>query len=141
MVWCSCLCLGCGKTLRSRLPGPDGKGFSYRGGECETPPEKGRQKSPPGHLPYNGVSCITHLCCQLKVLRRHKVLIQVKPTTSTPRESNNLWRALTKFFLGHLFAKKFWGAMHSQRSAVVVAQSWYTLQTGSPPTDNFFLRG
>ena len=25
------------------MPGPDGKGFSHGGEECETPPEKGRQ--------------------------------------------------------------------------------------------------
>ena len=123
------------------MPGPDGKGFSHGGGECETPLEKGRQKSPPGHLPHNGVCCITQLCCQLKVLRRHKVLIQLKPTTSTPRDSNNVWRALTKYCLGHLFAKKFWGALYSQRRAVVVAQSRYTLQIGSPSTENFFWGG
>ena len=119
------------------MPGPDGKGFSHGGGECETPPEKGRQKSPPGHLPHNWVCCVTHLCCQLKVLRKHKVLIQLKPTTSTPRGSNNVWRTLTKYCLGHLFAKKFGGALNSQRRAEVVAQSRCTLQTGSPSTENF----
>ena len=50
MVWCYSFCLGCGITLGSRLPDPERKRLSNRGGEWESPPEKGRQKSPPGHL-------------------------------------------------------------------------------------------
>ena len=45
---------------------------------------------------FKGLCCITHLCCQLKVLRRHKMLKQLKPTMSTPREYNNVWRKKTK---------------------------------------------
>ena len=73
-------------TVGSRLPDPERKRLSHGGGECETPPEKGGQKSTPGHLPHKRDCCITHLCCQLKVLRRHKVLIHLKPTNTTPRE-------------------------------------------------------
>ena len=64
MVWCYSLCLGCGMTLGSRLPDPDRKRLSHGGGECETPSEKGRQKSPPGHLPHKRDCYITRLCCQ-----------------------------------------------------------------------------
>ena len=34
---------------------------------------------------FKGLCCITHLCCQLKVLRRHKMLIQLKPTIALPK--------------------------------------------------------
>ena len=79
-------------TLRSRLPDPERKRLSHRVGECESPPEKGRQESTPGHLPHKRDCCITRLCCRLKVLRRNEVLIHLKPTISTPREYNNVWR-------------------------------------------------
>ena len=90
VMWCYCFCLGCGMTLGSRLPEPRWEeGFTWgwwnSDCECETLPQE-RQKSPPGPLPHNGVCCVTHLCCQLKVLRRHKMLIQLKPTTSTPKD-------------------------------------------------------
>ena len=96
MVWCYSLCLGCGMTLGSRLPDPERKRLSHRVGECESPPEKGRQESTPGHLPHKRDCCITRLCCRLKVLRRNEVLIHLKPTISTPREYNNVWREQTK---------------------------------------------
>ena len=42
-------------TLGSRLPDPERKRLSHRGGEWESPPEKGRQKSPPATYLTKGI--------------------------------------------------------------------------------------
>ena len=41
---------GTGKAEQGKGGCPERKRLSHRGGECESPPEKGRQESPPGHL-------------------------------------------------------------------------------------------
>ena len=42
------------------------------------------------------VTSLAYAVSQLRVLRRHKVLIHLKPTNSTPREYHNVWREQTK---------------------------------------------
>ena len=42
------------------------------------------------------------------------MLKQIKPTMSTPKDQNNVWRDQTKDQFGHYYPKKFVGAVCSQ---------------------------